>query len=343
MQLRPSDATNLAGKTDEELGRRHLSHSRLSVLLACNRKYDLKYNHGLELIEIPRPLSLGKAFQKAIEHQDPETGVRALRGQETCPECGGEGSVEDPEHGDLIQCGTCMGDGWTVGNVDRMTQSQLERLVVDEAIVAGASKLYLSRWPGGTADTREWPFRIRLRNPETGAYSRTFDLMGYADGYDEDERELTENKLVGDVSPGKVQHLPLDQQVRIERYAIWRATAEAPVSVRYRWVKKPQIRQRKNETLEEFAERIRSDYGERPEHYLHEQEPQFAPTGDFLRMEYELWDMAYQLRRAERAPVFVRNTNACRPVGMSPCPYIPICTGDPDAMSLYTRQETTDA
>ena len=365
MQLRPSDATNLAGKTDEELGRRHLSHSSTQMLLACNRKYELKYRKGLELIEASRPLSLGKAFQKAIEHQSPEFGVRALRGQEPCPECGGSGEVEREQGMDC--CGTCGGSGWTVGDVDQRTPSQLERLIVDEAIVAGASKLYLSKWPAGPGETREFEYRVRLRSPYTGAYSRTFDLLGYADGLvgagivhskigdtaiyndargvpqvghglrvgEHAAYELIENKLVGEISPQKVQRLPLDRQVSLARYGIWRATGRKVETVRYRWVRKPSIRLRKNETIEEFAERIRQDYEARPDFYYHEEEPQFATTGDLLRIEAELWQLAEILRHSERGRIYVRNTAHCSDFGG--CPYVPICTGDPDAMSLYRR------
>jgi hypothetical protein len=31
-------------------------------------------------------------------------------------------------------------------------------------------------------ETREMEYLVQLRNPWTGAYSRTFDLKGYADG-----------------------------------------------------------------------------------------------------------------------------------------------------------------
>jgi transposase-like protein len=76
--LRPSDVENLAG---QDTGRDHLSHSALNTLLACRRRYFYDKVERLELIEGPRALGMGKAFQKAIEHQDPQAGVTALRDQ----------------------------------------------------------------------------------------------------------------------------------------------------------------------------------------------------------------------------------------------------------------------
>jgi hypothetical protein len=351
--LRPSDATNLVG---QDTGRRELHQSDISVLLACPRKFDLSKNHGLELIERPRALTLGSAFQKAIEAQAPETGVRALRGEMVCPDCHGEGEREHPERG-WVRCDACEGEEWVkdsdVVHYTEMTPERQERLLVDEAIVAGASRLYLSRWPGGPGETREFKFKVRLRSPWTGAYSRTFDLAGAADGLADHATdydgignpvfggyELIENKLVGQITPQKVQRLPLDRQVAIYRYGIWRATGRRVETVRYRWIRKPQIRQKQNESLTEYTDRIRQDYEDRPDFYLTEEEPQFATTGDLLRIEAELWVIAEQVRHAQRQGVFVRNTAACSDYGG--CQFIPVCVGDPDAKHLYRKRVPDD-
>ena len=70
-----SDATNLAG---EDTGRAHLSASQVSTLLACPQKYAYSYEEGIEPIAIRPALSLGKAFQLAIEYGDPEVGAHAI-------------------------------------------------------------------------------------------------------------------------------------------------------------------------------------------------------------------------------------------------------------------------
>ena len=89
-ELRESDATNLAG---QDTGRHTLSHTRLSVWLACHRKFELSYLQRLELEEVPRYFTLGKAYQKAIEFGDPEVGVRFLNGFEPCENCKGTGQT----------------------------------------------------------------------------------------------------------------------------------------------------------------------------------------------------------------------------------------------------------
>jgi hypothetical protein len=337
--LREADRTNLAG---QDTGRMALSHTRLSVFLACHRKFELSYVKRLESIRKPRPLSLGAAFQKAVELGDPEAGVLLLEGW------------------------THENDTWTspeapVYFYDQAAQDQHD---VDKAIVRGAARLYLETWPAHELEEREFEFRVQLRNPWTGAYSKTFDLHGYIDGLlpllpsrnpDGSYRLLTcdevieltdhpvaweiiENKLVGQVSPLKVQRLPLDRQLALERYATWRVTGRPVERVSYRWVKKPAIRRKKDETNADFCARVETDFAERPDFYLHEENPSWVTTDDLLRLECELWEWAEDVRAKLRADhgrrrLFDRNTSHC--VEYGGCQFIPICTGDPDALSLY--------
>jgi hypothetical protein len=325
--LRPSDAENLAG---QETGRSHLSHSRLNLFLACHEKYRLHYEEKLEPVGGIEALSMGSAFQKAIEHQEPNIAALAL-------------------------------DGWTIdsaGNAlppeDELhfhTQEAEDKHRVNQAIVRAAAALYLRKWPAPQGERREFEFLVRLRNPWTGHYSRTFDLLGYADGlidptvrtfgslgsYDSRKPlELTENKLVGQVSKVMVERLPLDRQLQLLRYGVWRATGRPVNVVHFRWIKKPSIKQRQKETVDEFVDRIAADYEEREDFYAYEPPPSYITAADLLRIECELWTWAEQLRQLRRQRIYDRNTSVCSDYGG--CAYIPVCSGDPDALSLYQRR-----
>lgn len=305
--LRPSDATNLAG---QETGRDHLSHSSITTQINCLRRFELQHEQGLRTISEPRPLGLGKAFQKAIELGDPDVGVEALT--EALPEF--------------------------------MDKEAIDRARVEEAIVQGAALAYLNRWGTSENGTREFEYRVRLRSPWTGRPSQTFDLLGYADEVIDNGTylELVENKLVGRVDPVDVKRLPLDRQVGLACYGLWRATGLAVQRVHYRFTKKPSIRQKQNETVSQFCTRLLEDYAnpERQDFYTHE-ERLFRSQDDLLRIEAELWDWAEQRRNARQRSFYSRNTSHCRDYGG--CPYIPICTGDPDAAALYTRREDREA
>jgi hypothetical protein len=308
--LRPAEGINLR---DEDTDREYLSHSRIGILLACQRKYELHYERRLERIDRGEARELGSAFQAAVEHRSPEHGF------------------------DLVMA---KAD-------DVLTSQDHDALRVQATIVRAATRLYLDRWVDGRQDQerREMEYRVQLRSPWTGAYSRTFDLKGYADGVTEHGDtarwlSLTENKLVGRITNTQVQKLPLDRQVTLSCYGLWRATGLPVTEVNYRYVKKPAIKQKQTETIDQFLARLAADYEERPDFYAHE-EPLYRTTEDLLRVEAELWMWAEDIRNLRRQRVYPRNTASCDDYGG--CDYLPICTNAPDHDSLYRIREESHA
>jgi hypothetical protein len=312
--LRPSDCENLAG---QDTGREHLSHSRLNLFLACHRKYELHYEERLEPVGGIEALSLGSAFQKAIELQNPDYAPMVLDGYYKDDE-GLWNPPAEPIH--------------------FHTQEAEDKHRVNQAIVRAAAALYLRKWPAPAGERREFEFKVRLRNPWTGHYSRTFDLLGYTDALEgEGPFKLTENKLVGRVDAVMVKRLPLDRQLALLRYGIWRAEGHPVSEVAFRWIKKPSIKQRQKETVEEFCDRLAADYEEREDFYAYEPPASYITAADLLRIECELWTWAEQLRQLRRQRIYDRNTSVCSEYGG--CKYLPICSGDPDAMSLFQKRD----
>jgi hypothetical protein len=219
-------------------------------------------------------------------------------------------------------------------------QQAEDKLRIEEATVRAGAALYLSQWPGAPAEQREVEYLVRLRNPWTGHYSRTFDLLGYADGVIDcgGYLELVENKFVGQIDALTIKKLNLDRQLALECYGLWRATGKSVRQVRYRFTRKPSIKPRNAtakkpaETVDEFIERLEADYRERPEFYSRE-EPLFRSDQDLLDTECDLWTWADVLRQARRRGHYDKDTSRCSDWGG--CPFIPLCVGDPDAISLY--------
>lgn len=298
LELRPSDAVNLAG---HDTGREYLSHSRIGILLACQRKYQLHYEARLERVDRGEAREMGAAFQKGIEANDPITGF------------------------DEIMAGAAELTG---GSDD------YDKLRVKAHTVLAAATLYLQLWPAPDNETRELEYLVRLRNPWTGRYSNTFDLKGYADGVEDHgaHLELTENKLVGQISAVGVRKLVLDRQVTLGAYGLWRATGKAVREVRYRYLRKPSIKQKQGETVDEYIERMSADYATRPEFYAQE-EVLFRTDEDMLRVEAELWTWAEQIRQMRRQKIATRNTGACGDYGG--CDFLPICCNEPDHKGLF--------
>jgi hypothetical protein len=299
---------NLAGT---ETGRDHLSHTLLAAFLTCPQKYAWNYVERIEPVRRPDALTLGKAYQLSIEHRDPAVGARSLRAEATIS-----------------------------------SQQDEDRVRVQEAIIVAASGLYLDYFvrpvsgsrtePPQEDGLREFAYRVRLRNPFNGYLSRSFDLLGYADEIVDkgDHWLLIENKLVGQITETQVRRLPLDRQIQLASYGVWRATGKPVREVSYRFVRKPSIRQRQGDSVEDYTQRLLEDYATRPDFYLHE-ESWLRSTDDLVRTEAELWDWSRQLRAARRAPVWTRNTGQCSEFGG--CPFIPLCLGE-DAGGMFRRK-----
>lgn len=301
--LKEEEGRHAIGKiTDEVTGRRHLSNNAVGILLGCPQKYAFTYVNRIERISKATPLKMGTAFQKGIEENDPAVAIDTLVA--------------------------------TDGPI--LSQADEDRRRINATICGAAAKAYLDRY--GTPDTeqREFGFRVRLRNPWTSAYSRTFDLLGFADGLDLAGRTIVENKFVGQIDKVAIKKLPLDRQIALGCYGIWRVTGEEITRVRYRFTRKPSIRQKQGETVDQFCERVSADYEARPDFYLLE-EDFFRSTDDLVRIEAELWEWAEKVRRSEKRRLWDRNTSVCADYGG--CAFLPICAGDPDAGSLYQRKD----
>lgn len=300
-KLKASDAVNLfPGPT----GREHLSVTKLSSWLACPMKFALHYESRLEPVARKESLSLGRAFQQAIEANDPVRGAEAYVSAQT---------VSSQEDEDAVQIGA--------------------------TVVACAATAYLDKWPAPDGEAREFPFRVRLRSPWSGQSSRTWDLLGYADGLRDLGQgwELVENKFVGQITPLSVKRIALDRQLALESYGIWRATGKPVTSVTYRFTRKPSIRPRKEEPVADFMVRLATDYRDRRDDFYTHEERLYFDTSDLLRTECELWTWGEALHRHRGQGFFPRNTSACSDFGG--CQFLPICTGDPDALDLYRERE----
>ena len=305
-ELLPAEAVNLAGKSDEELGRRHLSHSSLNAQIACQQLYDYEYVQAIAPISQRGARRMGGAFAKGLEAGDPQVAIDEV-----------------------------------VKRATILTQADEDRTRVEAMVVGSAVKAYITAYGQTDPDEREFEYRVRLRNLQTGSYSRTFDLLGYADQLiDEgDEYTLVEDKLVGAIDAVMVKKLPLDRQLALTCYGVWRATGKPITNILYRFTRKPSIKQKQNETLDQYLHRIETDYVERPDFYLKQEE---IPRDlmDLARTEAELWQWAEQRRAAERQFVFPRNSSHCHDYGG--CPFLPLCTGDPDAVHLYGPKPESD-
>jgi hypothetical protein len=303
--LRPAEGINLHGH--DTAGRDCLSHTRLGVFLACNQKYSWNYEHDLVPAVKKPSLTMGAAFAHALECGQPQAGYDMVIEEQLALtlEYGSNPWVVAPDEKDALTSAT---------------------------IVRAASGAYLKRY-GAQDLRREVTLRARIRNPETGKPSRTFDVQARVDGVT--GSHLVEDKFVGQIQPATERKLLLDRQVTLGCYLLWRCERLDVTAVKYRMTKKPAIKQTQKETHGDYLARVEADYVERPDFYL--QEFELTRTReDFLRLEHELWTWCEQIRAARRDAVWPRNVAACSDFGG--CPYLALCTREPGANHQFARR-----
>lgn len=311
-----------------------LSQSRLRSARSCQRLHHFAWHLGYKPVQEAEALRFGTLVHKALEAwwKAPEGGrlaaaLAALAGHEADP---------------------------------------FERAKA-EALMVG----YDARWIGAPYEVLgvETEFLCDLRNPDTGRCSQVWELGGTLDGIVRDLRDgrvlVLEHKTAsGDISPGSDywKRLRMDVQVSVY-YDGAEALGHKPDGCLYDVIGKPALRPLKatppearkftkdgrlyanqretDETPAEYRARVAEDIAANPADYFQ--------RGEVVRLEHEMhearrdvWQLAHQLREAERAESWPRNPDACVLFGRT-CPFFSVCAGEAslEDSTLFVRNPNT--
>lgn len=118
-----------------------------------------------------------------------------------------------------------------------------------------------------------------------------------------------------DISPGSIYWRRLRMDIQISLYMI---SADVDVVI-YDVVRKPSIRQKKAETVEEYSQRLADDIASRPEWYYRKQEiPRMPADAESAVSDIQGVDALIKLQQ------YPRNTASCTRYGE--CPYFAECS-----------------
>jgi CRISPR/Cas system-associated exonuclease Cas4 (RecB family) len=279
-------------------GLSRLTATRLSTLRQCPRQHYYRYEIGLSRIKDAAALRLGSAFHAGLDARSKGASVENAIAKATA------GYERVPEWTDATE--------WAV---EFETVKQL---------LAG----HFWRYEKDTVEiiASELVFEIPLVNPDTGKRSRTFCLAGKLDAIAElaDQRvAVLEYKTCGeDIGPDSDYWLRLRCDLQISQYVLAaRAIGYDIGTVLYDVTRKPTIRLRKEETPEEFGERLLTDIGDRPDYYFQRREvPRLED--DLIEFQSELWQQATQLIESRKRSRWFRNVNR---MTCSNCQFSELC------------------
>ncbi|MBQ8682413.1 MAG: PD-(D/E)XK nuclease family protein [Selenomonadales bacterium] len=219
------------------------------------------------------------------------------------------------------------------------SQEEANELEVQRATVRAMLTGYFNRFGKWSEETiRELSFDIPIRNPKTGAVSRSFRLQGKIDAITAIDGKpwLVEYKTASQINKGYFDRVSLDEQITLYMYAYRETFGVKPEGVIYRVLKKPTIRQTKKESLEQFCNRLEQDYVDRPDFYFFEQK-YYRSENDLKQFEKEMWAFTQQYLYEKRNDINCKNASRCLDFGQ--CEYMPICLGEADLELDYVKKE----
>jgi hypothetical protein len=310
-----------------------LTQSRLACARTCQRMHHLKYELGYRAV-----VELGGRKFGTLMHAGLEALWRARQARKFADECLGDALA-------AVQ-----------GEADAFERAKAE------VLLAG----YAARWPDEEYEVLavEVQFAAELRNPATGAASRTWMLAGKIDVV---VRELATGRILivehktssEDVTPGSFywRRLRMDGQVSVY-FEGARSLGFDAAACLYDVIGKPTIRplkatpvESRKYTKEGKLYANQRDADETPEEYkarlvdaLAEDPNRFFARGEVVRLETEMedalvdvWQLGQQIRENELAKRHPRNPSACQQYG-SACDFFDVCSGAADINdpSLFT-------
>jgi len=273
---------------------RVLSASRIRCFKECRKKYWFQYIENLEPVSKPKPLALGKAVHTGQEMID--------RGK----------SMEEAKAAIMLQY-----EDWPAEDVGILPGHAM-------AIVKGYSEFAPIDWKVLDMETR---FEVNA------GYGRR--LMGYFDGIIERNGRIyiLERKTAARVDEKYLNNLLWDEQASIYAYAAKELGLNID-GILYDIIQKASIRLKKNETEEEYIERLEEWYRDPSRYTRHIVSRNNEQIESLIS---DVRDVALDMTVAEREGRFYRNPSACKIMG---CQFQSVCLEDtPEARTEFKEKE----
>jgi hypothetical protein len=206
--------------------------------------------------------------------------------------------------------------------------------------------LYFAHWKKKDFEQTEWiglesEFKIPFEVTRNGISYRTF-LRGKRDGMFVDTsrrkkgRWLFETKTKSRIDEETlVDLLPFESQVNLYLVAMMLEFGETPVGVRYNIIRRPSLRQKKSESLKQFAGRMNDDVRKRPSWYFLRQSMVLDPKEldrYYGELEDRVWEFIHWWKG--QGGHWKESSNCENKYGV--CHFLPICSRK-DYMTFFIR------
>lgn len=155
---------------------------------------------------------------------------------------------------------------------EKLTDSDKELLIKLLSLVEVAFKQYVKHWEGYDHNFSYLFYEESFKVDHVTTTGASIPLRGRWDAayYDQDGRLwLMENKTKAQIDEEAIMTaLPQDLQTMLYVHALQQRTGRQVAGVLYNVARRPLLRQKKNESLEEFTWRVEDDIVTRPDYYF---------------------------------------------------------------------------
>lgn len=293
-----------------------LTNSSRSCFLNCRKKFYWTYIRRLTPIKPSVPLLVGSLFHNGLElFYKNKLNIDDYREE-----------VQKALDAQMINI---------------KTDEESSRLWQQEAIVMGMLIGYVKRYK--KQDKEKWNIiapetEFSFKIPESRLlFSGKRDLLVSTKNK---ETVLVEHKTTSKLDASYLSKLPLDNQILCYAYSVLVETKKLPKNIVYNVVQKIGIKQKQNETLQQYYDRVVDEYTNNIQTlFFRELIP--VNKSDVMSAADELHKFAREIERAIDEGFFYMNTTQCTMYGM--CPYMPLCTKQKDAEYQYSIRESEHA
>lgn len=292
------------------------SSSSLKLFRKCKRKFYWRYIARLRPRYKAGALLVGIAFHEALGSWYKSPSAPMLRiAERICSAAEAEALVAADYYGE---------DEW-----DKLSTT----LRTLRGMLAGYTQVYGDERRAWRYDRRhvEVPFNIEV-DPGRVNFVGKIDLVANVPLRSMPKKRrimVVEHKTASRIGESYADRLPLDTQCRGYIYGCAKGLNLWPSEVLYDVVRKCQLRKKKDESTEDFNERIALDYASRPSHYFYREDLMFD-RGDIRAFEFELIQAQAELEAIYGAPgaldprAWMPNDATCNEY-FTNCPYLQLC------------------
>ena len=331
-ESRPPDAK----KNDLEV----VTYSALSTFRNCPKRFDYRYQMNIKSIYESDALFLGTLFHEAVQECNKFSTV-TNRGSAAARAAGIkrineklDGHAGDPTKHRQWHLLTAMINGYCDRWIDRTVTIAGDDEFSDSAFETIATEV---------------KFEADIKNPETGAKSRTFQLEGKVDEVLRHRSTgliyIKETKTASQPDADYLNKLWTDYQILLYSRFAGQKIGMSIAGVLYDIVAKSRMAQKTGESTAEFEARkldmkqpgrAKQQMPESDEEFAARLQEWYAQPDAYIRqilmfdaaqlehVDEELWEQTQQILAARRRNRFSQNTSQCYAIGR-PCDYVSIC------------------